>query len=120
MSFEEQIMSKDNYSCMFPKLKVVYCLHYPSSISSHSESSGETKHEAKHVDFLVLSGTAFSTSFPYFLISKLKKNAPFRSLFARRGLLAVSGHYRLITSARYWVTCHDSTNHAREEIFDGL
>ena len=35
-----------------------------------------------------------------FLFSKLKKNAPFRSLFARRCLWAVSGHYRLITSAR--------------------
>ena len=57
------------------------------------------KHEAKHVDFLVLSGTAFSTSFPDFLISKLKENTPFRSLFARRRLLAVSRHYWLITSA---------------------
>ena len=25
-------MSKDNYSCIFPKLKVVYCLYYPSNI----------------------------------------------------------------------------------------
>ena len=37
--------------------------------------------------------------FPNFLISKLKKNAPFRSSFARRGLLAVRGQYWLITSA---------------------
>ena len=64
-------MSKDNYSCIFPKSKVVYCLYYPSNISSHSESSGakqnyKTKHEAKHVDFLVLSGIAFSTSFLIF------------------------------------------------------
>ena len=67
VSFEEQSMSKDNYSCIFPKPKVVYCLSYPSNISSHSESSGaeqnKTKHEAKHVDFLVLSGTAFPRSF---------------------------------------------------------
>ena len=57
-------MSKDNYSCIFPKPKVVYCLYQPSNISSHSESSdAKTKHEAKHVDFLVLSGTAFSTIF---------------------------------------------------------
>ena len=41
----------------------------------------------------------FLNKFPNFLTSKLKKNAPFRSLFARRGLLAVSGHYRLITPA---------------------
>ena len=98
-------MSKDNYSCILPKPKVVYCLYYPSNISSHSESSGakqnfKIKHEAKYVDFLLLSGTAFSfNKFPNFLTSKLKENAPFRSLFARRGLLAVSGHYRLITSA---------------------
>ena len=32
VSFEEQILSKDNYSCMFPKPKVVYCLYYPSNI----------------------------------------------------------------------------------------
>ena len=35
----------------------------------------------------------FLNKFPNFLIGKLKKNAPFRSLLARRGLLAVSGHY---------------------------
>ena len=64
VSFKEQIMSKDNYPCIFPKPKVVYCLYHPSNISSHSESSGaKTKHEAKHVDFLVLAYTAFSTSF---------------------------------------------------------
>ena len=65
-------MSKDNCSYMFPKPKVVYCLYYPSNISPHSESSGakqnKTKHEVKHVDLLVLSGTAFSTSL---LISSL-------------------------------------------------
>ena len=57
-------MPKDNYSCIFQKPKVVYCLYRPSNISSHSESSGaktrQTKHEAKYVDFLMLSGTAFS------------------------------------------------------------
>ena len=65
-------MSKDNCSYMFLKPKVVYCPHYPSNISSHSESSGakqnKTKHEVKHVELLVLCGTAFSTSF---LISSL-------------------------------------------------
>ena len=40
VSLEEQMMSKDNYSCIFPKLEVVYCLYYSSNISSHSESSG--------------------------------------------------------------------------------
>ena len=44
----------------------------------------------------------FLNKFPKLLIRKLKKNAPFQSLFARRGLLAVSGHYRLIMSAHEW------------------
>ena len=104
VSFEEQIMSKDNYSCIFPKPEVVYCLDYPSNISSHSESSGakqnyKTKTRGK---IRRLSGAfwhCFLNTFPNFSTSKLKKNAPFRSLFTRRGLLAVSGHYRLITSA---------------------
>ena len=40
----------------------------------------------------------FLDKLPNFLTSKLKKNAPLQSLFTRQGLLAVSGHYRLITS----------------------
>ena len=60
MSFEEEITSKDNYSCIFPKPNVVYCLYHPSNILAHSEAAAQkkdkTKHEAKHVDFLVLSG----------------------------------------------------------------
>ena len=63
VSLEEQIMSKDNYSCIFPKPKVVYCLYYSSNISSHNKSSdikqNKTKHEANHVDFLVLSDATF-------------------------------------------------------------
>ena len=95
-------MSKDDYSCIFPKLKVVCCLYYPSNISSHSERSGETKQNTKQntSTSLVISGTAFSTSFPDFFISILKKNAPFRSLFARRGLLACAD----VVGSR--VTCH--------------
>ena len=46
VSFEEQIMSKDNYSCIFQKPKVV-CLYYPSNISSHSESSGAKTRQNK-------------------------------------------------------------------------
>ena len=75
-------------------------------ISSHSESSGakqnyKTKHEAKSGDFLVLSGTAFSTSFPISSPANWRKTLHFEIiLLGKRGLLAVSGHYRLITSAR--------------------
>ena len=101
VSFEEQIMSKDNYSCIFLKPKVVYCLYYPSNISSHSESSGakQNKTRSKTRRLLGACWHCFLNKFPNFLISKLKKNAPFRSFFAGRGLLAVRGHYRRITSA---------------------
>ena len=94
VSFEEQIMFKDNYPCIFPKPKAVYCLYYPSNVSPRSGSTGvkQKRHIAKHVDFLVLPGTTLSTS----VISQLKKNAPFRNLFARRWYLAVSEPYRLI------------------------
>ena len=96
-------MSKDNYLCIFQKPKVVYCLYYPSNISSHSESSGantgQNKTRSKTCQLLGAFWHCFLNKFPNFLIRKLKKNAPFRSFFAGRGLLAVSGHYRLITSA---------------------
>ena len=100
------------------KSSLLSILSFKYFLSQRKQLQNKTKHEAKHVNFLVLSGTAFSTSFPNFLISKLTKYAPFWSLFVRQGLLAVSRHYRLITFD--WVRCHNSTNHAWEEIFDGL
>ena len=59
----------------------------------------ENKTRSKTCRLLDAFWHCFLNKFPNFLISKLKKNAPFRSFFAGRGLLAVSGHYRLITSA---------------------
>ena len=99
LSFEEQIMSKDNYSCIFPKLKVVYCPYHPIFPLTAKAAAKQQNTKPNTSTSLVLSGTAFSTNFSDFLINNLKKNATFRSLLARRGLLAVSGHYRLITSA---------------------
>ena len=32
MSFEEQIMSKDKYPCIFLKTNGDYCVYYPSNI----------------------------------------------------------------------------------------
>ena len=65
MGFEEQIISKDNYPCIFPKPKVVYCLYRPSNISSHSETSGaKTKHKAKRL--LAAFWYCFLNKFPNF------------------------------------------------------
>ena len=86
VSFEEQVMSKDNYSCIFPKPKVVYCLYYPSNISSHSESSGakQNKTRSKTRRLLGAFWYCFLNKFPNFLISKVKKNAPLISKFVRQ------------------------------------
>ena len=69
MSFEEEITSKDNYSCIFPKPNVVYCLYYPSNILAHSESSGAKKGQNKTRSKTRRLLGAFWTSF---LISSLE------------------------------------------------
>ena len=93
-SFGEQITSKDNYSCIFPKPKVVYCLSYPSNISSHSKSSGtkQNKTWSKTLQLLVLSGIAFPTSFLISSSVNWRKTLHFKVCLADR-------HYWLITPA---------------------
>ena len=63
MSFEEQIMPRDNYLCILPNPKIVFIILQMFSLTAKAAARKKTKHERKHVDFLVLSGTAFSTSF---------------------------------------------------------
>ena len=72
--------------------------YFLSQRNSQRRETNKTKCETT-TSYLGAFWHCFLNKFPNFLISKLKKNAPFRSLFARRGLLAVIGHYRLITSA---------------------
>ena len=93
-------MPKDKHSCMKPK--VVYCIYYPSNISSDSgpQHGGlVVNFTAKHGDFLVLSGTAFSTS--VLISSSVIEEKRSISKFVRQ--TGVIGCER---------------THAREEIFD--
>ena len=78
VSFEEQIMSKDNYSYIFAKPKVV-CLYYPSNISSHSESSGAKQNKTRSKTRWLFGAFwhCFLNRLPNFLISKLEKTLHF-------------------------------------------
>ena len=73
--------------------------YFLSQRKQRRETKLQKKTRSKIRRLFVAFWHCFLNKFPNFLTSKLKENAPFRSLFARRGLLAVSGHYRLITSA---------------------
>ena len=83
---------------------------FPLTAKAAARKQDKTKHEAKHVDFLVLSGTAFSTIF-----QEIEEKRSISKFLCRTGVI---GCERALSA--YWVTCHDSTNHARDEIFDGL
>ena len=70
--------------------------------------------KAKHVAFLVLSGTASSTS--VLTSSSVIEEKRAISKFVRQ--TGVIGCERTLSvDKRYSVKCHDSTNHAREEMY---
>ena len=81
VSSEEQIMSKDNYSCIFQKPKLVYCLYYPSNISAHSESSvaktRQNKTRSKTRRLLGVFWHCFLKKFPNFLTRNWRKTFHF-------------------------------------------